>query len=130
MCTDPTRNPSGLETGSSHFATSRYCNTITMHHASLGQASICVESAYGFLNLKPKLRTILVAKWEVPVSKPERLPKRGVTYEYHNSFKSEQEASRPDSSAIYNWLSKDRKFNQSEIRSSRSRFEHYSKSLI
>ena len=41
-----------------------------------------------------------------------------------------QEASRPDSSAIYNWLSNHRKYTQSEIRSSRSRFEHYSKSLI
>ena len=41
-----------------------------------------------------------------------------------------QEAYRPDSSAIYNWLSDHIKFTQSEIRSSRSRFEHYSKSLI
>ena len=28
----------------------RYCNTITMHHASEGQVSICVESVYGFLS--------------------------------------------------------------------------------
>ena len=41
-----------------------------------------------------------------------------------------QEASRPDSSAIYNWLFNHRKFTQSEIRSSKGRFEHYSKSLI
>ena len=26
----------------------RYCNTIIMHHASEGQASICVSSVYGF----------------------------------------------------------------------------------
>ena len=54
-----------------------------MHHASEGQVSICVESVYGFLNGRPnlsppQLKTILVAKWEVPVLKPERLPKRGV----------------------------------------------------
>ena len=53
----------------------RYCNTITMHHASEGQAS----SVYGFLNGRP----ILVAKWEVPVSNPERLPKRFVTMHNH-----------------------------------------------
>ena len=35
-----------------------------------------------------------------------------------------QEASRPDSSTIDNWLSNHRKFTQSEIRSSQSRFEH------
>ena len=34
----------------------RYCNTITMHHASEGQASICVESVYGFLNGRPNLK--------------------------------------------------------------------------
>ena len=39
--------------------------------------------------------------------------------------KNKQEASRPDSSAIYNWLFNYRKFTQSEIRSSQSRFEHY-----
>ena len=33
----------------------RYCNTITMHHASEGQSSICVESVYGFLNGRPNL---------------------------------------------------------------------------
>ena len=57
----------------------RYCNTITMHHASEGQASISVESVYGFLNGHPNLTTILIAKWEVPVSKQERLPKWVVT---------------------------------------------------
>ena len=44
----------------------RYCHTITMHHASEGQASICVESVYGFSKWASQLKTILVAKWEVP----------------------------------------------------------------
>ena len=65
----------------------RYCNTITMHHASEGQASICVETeCYGRVSKwASQLKTILVAKWEVPVSKRERLPKRVVTQSYRSS---------------------------------------------
>ena len=53
----------------------RYCNTITMHHAtkSLCGECVCVSK------WAAQLKTILVAKWEVPVSKRERLPKRVVT---------------------------------------------------
>ena len=55
----------------------RYCNTITMHHASAGQASICVESLYGFLNGWPNLKPYWLRKWEVPVSKPEKVAETG-----------------------------------------------------
>ena len=52
-----------------------YCNTITMHHAS---ESLCAECVW-VSKWAAQLKTILVAKWEVPVSKRERLPKRVVT---------------------------------------------------
>ena len=53
------------------------CNTITMHHASEGTC-MCRECVW-VSKWAAQLKTILVAKWEVPVSKPERLPKRVVT---------------------------------------------------
>ena len=49
-----------------------------MHHANEGQASICVECVW-VSKWAAQHKTILVAKWEVPVSKSERLQKRGVT---------------------------------------------------
>ena len=52
-----------------------YCNTITMHHAS---ESLCAECVW-VSKWAAQLKTILVAKWEVPVSKRERLSKRVVT---------------------------------------------------
>ena len=53
----------------------RYCNTITMHHATKLMCGKCVWVS----KWAAQLKTILVAKWEVPVSKRERLPKRVVT---------------------------------------------------
>ena len=48
----------------------RYCNTITMHHASEGQASICVESVtvcmYGFLNGCPNLKPYWLRNGKFP----------------------------------------------------------------
>ena len=52
-----------------------YCNTITMHHAT---KSLCGEYVW-VSKWAAQLKTILVAKWEVPVSKRERLPKWVVT---------------------------------------------------
>ena len=43
------------------------------------RVKVCVESVYGFLNGWPNLKPYWLAKWEVPVSKWERLPKRVVT---------------------------------------------------
>ena len=60
----------------------RYCNTITMNNASEGMCRECVWVS----KWAAQLKTILVAKWEVPVSKPERLPKRVVTYAVKNSY--------------------------------------------
>ena len=54
-----------------------YCNTITMHRASESLCGECVWVSKWAAQLKTIL--ILVAKWEVPVSKRERLPKRVVT---------------------------------------------------
>ena len=55
----------------------RYCNTMTMHHAT---KSLCGECVHVWVSKwAAQLKTILVAKWEVPVSKRERLPKRVVT---------------------------------------------------
>ena len=46
-----------------------------MHHAS---ENLCAECVW-VSKWAAQLKTILVAKWEVPVSKRERLPKRVVT---------------------------------------------------
>ena len=46
-----------------------------MHHAT---KSLCGECVW-VSKWAAQLKTILVAKWEVPVSKRERLPKRVVT---------------------------------------------------
>ena len=44
----------------------RYCNTITMHHVIEGQASICVESLYGFLNGRPNLKPYWLRNGKLP----------------------------------------------------------------
>ena len=74
--------------------------------------------------------TIILIVSPVQMSTEDTMVYSSVRRLHKNFIVYKQEASRPDSSAIYNWLSNHIKFTQSEIMSSRSRFEHYSKSLI
>ena len=61
----------------------RYCYTITMHYASEDQASIWVESVYGFLNGRPNLKPYWLRNWKFPFWNRKRFAKRGVTTSFN-----------------------------------------------